>query len=513
MLETAMDILHTYRELIALGVALFLSVVVIKTYWDTISFWLMDLWYGLPLIGKIRRLSKNIDYNTHSKCFGSEETLADAYLSYYQREHFDPEYYDKCSSYLARAWDTGRKPLTPLMWFLIFLMMAVEAMGFSYVLAGFTIPGASENLLKIGAVGISFLIAMLLVWFTHLTGHELYINSLVGKVRAIWKNANDGKPLAGSDHEIRIETNNADDAEPKYRQIINRVAFKGNVEKSHFITGGTIVFVITVAILATVVRGIVLERELRAETTGAIEQVQQGSTNSFFPTTLTEPQAKADAKSIEEGADLDRKGGWGTFIVLAIIFVFLQILGVLFGFMYGLAGRESQKAYETVFKYKTRAEYEAAYKAIKAHILAMGSRRLIELQRRLTQTVQKHGSEAAQRTAADSSEGRDIYTFLERHLKRQDGVDALERSREASRTAHRQAAREPARPAPAPVQAPAPAAEAAGIEETEEQMEARIRAELVEEERKKGVDAEQRRKEREDAIRAKILAERTSGNA
>jgi hypothetical protein len=46
-------------------------------------------------------------------------------------------------------------------------------MAFSYVLAGYTLPRASENMQQMGAYGIAFLISVILVAFTHFAGAEL----------------------------------------------------------------------------------------------------------------------------------------------------------------------------------------------------------------------------------------------------------------------------------------------------------------------------------------------------
>lgn len=51
------------------------------------------------------------------------------------------------------------------MWIVIFLLVVAKALGFSYVLAGYTI--ASESLQQIGALAIAFVIFIILIGFTH----------------------------------------------------------------------------------------------------------------------------------------------------------------------------------------------------------------------------------------------------------------------------------------------------------------------------------------------------------
>ncbi|MBI3445539.1 MAG: hypothetical protein HY055_09310 [Magnetospirillum sp.] len=517
-MDRIMEIIHVYKEVIAFALVGLLTLLILKRYWDEISFWLMDLGYGLPVIGRVVRLSKSLEFNAQSRWFHSEETLAQAYIDHYDKLHADPEYYDKCSSYLARAGETGRHPFAWYMWILVFAMVAIEAMGFSYVLAGFTIPGASENVLKLGALGISLLVSVLLVGFTHWTGKELYTNSLMAKARSWWSHdSRQGAKLVESDHEITIEKNNADDGEPKYVQLLNRVSATGDAEKRFNVTIGTAILVIAIAIGATWVRGIVLEREIQAETTGIVSQIKQGPSQSFYPSALTQPQAQADIKSVEDGNTLTREGGWGTFIVLAVIFVFMQIFGVLTGFKFGFVGKESPGAYDTVSRFKTRNAYEAHHKTRRTAILRTGGRRLLDLQQRLARNVRERGTTAEQKDAASHSESRDIHAYLERVLRQEDETDRKKVERDAANAAQRQSSAKP-QIAPAspkigePISRPQP--DQVGdidIEETDEQMEARIRAEMRQEVEAGAEQArlrkEEERRAREAAIRARLQAQ------
>jgi len=509
-MDRIMEIIHVYREVIAFALVALLTLLIIKRYWDEISFWLMDFGYGLPVIGKVVRLSKSLEFNAQSRWFHSEETLAQAYIDHYDKLHADPDYYDKCSSYLARAGETGRHPFAWYMWVLVFAMVAIEAMGFSYVLAGFTIPGASENVLKLGALGISLLVSVLLVGFTHWAGKELYTNSLMAKARSWWSHdSREGAKLVESDHEITIEKNNGDNGEPKYVQLLNRVSATGDAEKRFNVTIGTAILVIAIAIGATWVRGIVLEREIQAETTGTISQIRQGPSQSFYPSALTQPQTQADIKSVEDGNTLTREGGWGTFVVLAVIFVFMQIFGVLTGFKFGFAGKESAEAYDTVSRFKSRNAYEAHHKARRTAILRTGGRRLLDLQQRLARNVRERGTTADQKDAASHSESRDIHAYLERVLLQEDETDRKKLARDALNAAQRQsstlaAAQSPAASAsPKTVASSSPPQPASSldIEETDEQMEARILAEMRQE-----ADAEQARQRKEEERRAREAA-------
>lgn len=75
---------------------------------------------------------------------------------------------------------------------------------------------------------------------------------------------------------------------------------------------------------------------------------------------------RAGEKAVADDISIDRHGGWGTFIVLAFIFVFLQILGVFFGFRWGFAGKDSPAAYRAIGagRYSSYADVREHYKDI-----------------------------------------------------------------------------------------------------------------------------------------------------
>jgi hypothetical protein len=148
----------------------------------------------------------------------------------------------------------------------------------------------------------------------------------------------------------------------------------------------TLVFVVVVAVFATYVRGVVLEKELTSEVTGA--------QTSYFnvPKELADVAVAAETKALQDTQDLDRHGGWGTFIVLAFIFVFLQILGVILGYKYGFAGLQSKEAYRGLGNGRFHT-----YDEVLAHvdeIIRVAQSRLGDLQQRLEAHNSLHGNQA-----------------------------------------------------------------------------------------------------------------------
>jgi hypothetical protein len=146
----------------------------------------------------------------------------------------------------------------------------------------------------------------------------------------------------------------------------------------------TVFLVVAIAIGATYVRGLVLEKQLTAEVAGT-------QTNYFgVPKELADVAAAAENKALQETQNLDREGGWTTFIILAVIFIFLQILGVIFGYKYGFAGKESNAAFKGLGQGKFHT-----YDEVRHHvedIVAAAQARLESLQQRMENHNSTYGS-------------------------------------------------------------------------------------------------------------------------
>ena len=380
MIEFLEDFLATQRLLISIILLSLITAVIIMKYWDRVKFWWTCTWYSFPVIGKISKLSKDITSVDEKGWFSSETTLCSDFHRYYDRFDKDPEHYDRCKSYLAKVEEQGRKPFPLIMWIVVFALVILEALGFAYVLAGFTIPGASESLQQYGAFGIALIISIILVGFTHWTGHEIYKNNISKKIRIYNTNKEELKKSA----EISgIDDNHLDDNHRDYQKILNRVAgnIKPDVTQSFVISIITAIFVVVIAIGATYVRGQVLEKQL-------IEEKSMTQTNVYeqsLPTSLIQTQENADTKAFDEAQDSDRKGGWATFIVLAVLFVFIQLLGILFGFKWGFVGKESQIAFEDSSDFRTKQDFINYFKREKDNIVKIAEQKLKLLQQKMYQ--------------------------------------------------------------------------------------------------------------------------------
>lgn len=334
-------------------VSILSALVVMMVLWQRLKWWWLNTWMSFPLIGRISRLSTDLNKDpVDNTWFKAEKTLCREYKKFIRIQ--DEHDFNEKIDYLTKAGDNGRTPQPTWVWILTAMLVFVEAMGFSYVLAGWTIPGASESLQQTGALGIAFIISVILVAFTHWAGHELYVSTKIKHARREW--VEDGRKHKFTTGVVPLaRPQSIDDDQPGYTQLANRVG----THESYKISIATVVIVLIVAAGATYVRGQVLEKALHQEVVGSQNHVDVTLSESadgldmsvngaeLPDADLAQNQAAKD-KAVMDEVSIDRHGGWGTFIVLAFIFVFLQILGALFGYKWGFAGQNSKAAFNAI---------------------------------------------------------------------------------------------------------------------------------------------------------------------
>ena len=393
MIETIKELFAASPTMAWSIVSVLAAMVVMATMWDKVKWWWLNTWMSFPLIGTVANLSRDISIDgEHPSWYKSELSLCEKYENHIKvRDEAD---FNNLSKYITKAGDTGRDPMPKWLWLLTALLVFAEAMGFSYVLAGWTIPGASENLQQTGALGIAFVISIILVAFTHWAGHECYVSSKIKQAR---NKISDGDTLNLKEISLNEPQTN-DDGEPSHIQLMSRV---GSIA-SYKITYLTLGFVVAVGLGALYVRGQVLEKALQQEVTGSnntelnvklnndgLDMSVKGE-DSALPDADLSANNSAKAKAVLDGVDIDRHGGWGTFIVLSFIFMFLQLLGALFGYKWGFAGKNSSDAYHKIngAKYSTFADVLNHVK----YVSNCAQEKLGKLQQKLNAKNQQEGS-------------------------------------------------------------------------------------------------------------------------
>ena len=425
-------------------VGLLVALVVVAALWEKVKWWWMNAWMSFPVIGKIPRYAKDINTDSRdASWFKSEKALCSEYKQFVSviSEH---DYNEKID-YLVYAGDNGRSLMSGWLWPVIIAMVFIEAMGFSYVLAGFINSNASENMQLAGTYGIAFLISGLLIFQTHFTGHELYINSKVNDARRKWQlDGREQKLESGTVPLSKLQS--TDSTYPEYTRRINRI---GTSVATYNMTIGTAIFVAIIAIGATYVRGQVLDKMVQKEVAGEVAQVKSSAGTSDgldinaiqLPTTDSAEDQSAQTKVIKESAVNDTHGGWATFIILAFVFIGLQALGVFFGFRWGFAGQNSKQAFKAIGsgKFATYSEVLDHYN----YVSDTAQSKLEDLQQRLMERnagVGTKGVHAGKNTFRDfmrdqrqiQSTERDDQRGHEKREKQSRNEDMLTNARETA---------------------------------------------------------------------------------
>ena len=417
------------------------------THWQEVKFWWLNFTYNFPVLGKISRLSSDIEgFDENHKWFYSEERLCRDYYNFYEKVDKDSESFDEAKAYLHSAGELGRKPTPTFIWIMIFALVIVEAFGFAYVLAGFTIPGASEATQQKGAVGVAAMLAILLVWLTHMTGQELHKNTLIKKIRRWYKNDNAGgtnwRDLKPDEQLISIDNTFNDEKSPNYIRMLNRLDVNDKVKTTYTKTILTLIFIFAVAIGATYIRHQVLTQEIAsshesamnifnddASPFGNTDTTTDDDIGALFGDAATEdagddlsalfggaddksttPATTASGESIEDATN--RKGGDATFVILGLMFVFIQILGIFFGMHWDFAGRESKEAYECLRGFSTKKAFLAYYERAKTHIARVAQRQLQKLQHKMNIINDNTGTDAETTAILRNNKDRTFKQYL-----------------------------------------------------------------------------------------------------
>jgi hypothetical protein len=433
-------------ETLLLGFGVIVLAFVI-THWQEVKFWWLNFTYNFPVIGKISRLAKDIEgYDENHKWFYSEERLCRDYYNFYEKVDVDDESYDEAKDYLHAAGELGRKPTPTFIWIMIFVLVIVEAFGFAYVLAGFTIPGASEATQQKGAIGVAAMLAILLVWLTHLTGQELHKNTLIKKIRRWYKNDNAGghnwRDLKPDETLITIDNTFDDKESPNYIRMLNRLDVNDKVQATYTKTILTLAFIIAVAVGATYIRHQVLVQEIASSHESAMNIFNDDASpfadaggddadigalfgdagaddakedlSALFggdAETKSKTESAANGASIED--ETNQKGGDATFMILGLLFVFIQILGIFFGMHYDFAGRESKEAYECLRGFSTKKAFLSYYEKAKTHIARIAQRQLQKLQHKMNIINDNSGTDAETTALLRNNKDRTFKKYLE----------------------------------------------------------------------------------------------------
>jgi len=360
-------------------ISLVLLVAIYATFKFRIDLWWLNFWYSLPVIGKIARLSKDSSRYARDKSWtNAERTLCNDYKRFLHLS--SEEEFNKRIDYLAKANDTGRSPTPGWLFLVLGMLIIAEGMGFSYLLGSWMAMEGSENtrLLLMGAIVL--VICVVLGFLTHNAGHQLFRTNLIRRCQKEWRDEGQTGPLRSQNMTLK-DDQRLDDKQPHYTQCINRVGSDG----SYALVGLAAVVILVIAVASTVMRVKHLEAEMGRETVQAASVQTQGAAdgnpfaNTQLPAEITAPQAAAEAKAKADINNSSTVEGLSAFVMLAFIFVVTQIVGIIAGYKWGFAGKNSKDAYKSTLGFSTFDDYTRYF----SPILATAEAKLSNLQQRM----------------------------------------------------------------------------------------------------------------------------------
>ncbi|MAM85844.1 hypothetical protein [Allohahella sp. A8] len=386
--------IHTYTVPLSFAAGLLFLLMLIH-FSKTFAFAWLKLRIHLPIVGLLARLSKQLNQDSASGWFRAEQALCRAFRPFAIDLDRRISSYDQSVSYLRKCQELGRQRLSIMGWGVIAVMVFLEAIGFSYVLAGYTLPGASEALKQQGAVGIALLVSVLLVYMTHYSGHELHHNDLVKKIRIWFRQSGASAEQLEPNTQVSLANEDADNHEPAWCQLLNRVPTNADIMPSHRITIATVIMVTLIAVGATYVRGQVLEQDNLEQQRVEPSPVTTSTdlyAEFYLPAELQSEQRAIDSRLDDESRLADLKAGWGTFLVLAVIFIFLQILSIIMGYRTGFAAREAATARASIGRFRTRQHFLEFHEAKRTNVLMAAQAALEHLQTTMLKRAEAQGA-------------------------------------------------------------------------------------------------------------------------
>lgn len=358
------ELIAANMQLILYSIITAIMAAVYFAYRQQIDFWWMNFWYGLPLIGKAHRLSKDHSQASQAGWFNAERTLCKDYKKFI---HFKSrEEFEKYQTYLRKAEDNGRTP-TPLAIMLIMVVLvAAEGLGFSYMLGTWMASEGSANTHNLLMWAIVFVLATILAFITHAAGHQLYRTSLVKRSMTGWAQANPKPDLSRIGLGLQ-DNQHKDDDQPDYVQVLARVGRN----YSYVMVIIAVLAITGIAALSTWMRYENLVRHQTEQTMGTSSEATAngnpfaaggaGTEGLVIPNEVADSQKEAQEQGLADSNDSMKSEGIAAFLTLAIIFIVTQIVGIYAGFKWGFAGKESKKAYEATRGFATYEEFNAYY--------------------------------------------------------------------------------------------------------------------------------------------------------
>jgi len=404
LFATIVAVLAAYYTIILPTLGVILLVLAIRHWWEKISYFFLQLRTGFPLIGFIARNSGQrqnhaLNIEGGAPWYRSELELCSRYYRFYTDTYKDPEHYERCSDYLKKIEESGRKPAPMWIWGLNVVLVVAEAYILGLVLAPFMATNVSADTGEWMALAIAVLVSIILLVLTHAMGQEIHRNNLLKKASVLYQATPDNSTESV---QLTLAETRQDDAAPRYLKLLNRVEHDADMAPSRKWTIIACIGITAIAVFAYFIRSSTLnqmETELVNASPYAALSAQAGNDSPFStpslslgpltigPFTLPDEAAadnhEADQRAASEVMSERILGYKLTFILLSVIFVGVQIFGIMNGMKRSFAGVHSRDAYDGLDGFSTRSEFVAWYERKRDRIARDAEMHLSRLQKNI----------------------------------------------------------------------------------------------------------------------------------
>ena len=304
-------LLAVFIASLAIIAALFLAYKTMPKF----RFWFFDIWADLPLIGTVARRAQ-LPQPSSDVANTRLDELFHAYLLHIPRPIGEPEF-GQVRKYLFLAGDAQSKPTPPIAWALLFGLICAESYAFSFLL-GISLAGdMTQDRADLVAVGIAFILGMVLLIIAHASGHSLRRTNELraarrGMIDSSGKLPDGERPLSALQQRVQLEADQDCDQALHLRddeqRMVNRVAKNISDDGGYALP---VLFIIAIVLIA-----------------------------------FGQFQLRSDFAS-QLGLGTGSGPQWAN-ALFVLIFCLTQGLALMFGYRYGFLGDDSKRGYEII---------------------------------------------------------------------------------------------------------------------------------------------------------------------
>jgi hypothetical protein len=381
--------------MLAFGIVAFAVIFIVWSRY-THSLWGKDFWVWLPVLGKMTKWSKmtiGIDNPDTERSRAADATYADralttpaerALFSYYADglKVASPKQFANYREFLILSDQNGRQPMAPFIWIVLAMLTIAEAIGTGLLIAPLLSQDITPNLAVLVGSVIALAIAAIALMITHGAGEDWFRNGLLTRVRKTYDEQSgffdrQGQRLRDLDpvspeKEQTIDAGNSSIARLAARiGATTKPAMGNRMLRMVF----AVIFIVVFGLGTTFYRHYMFNKEQDAAHSGldsgaaaapSYQSMFSGNgSGSASSGNLPMPAAVASAAQQSQQqaqrailGDSSKANDAGI-IILALIYVFTQIIGILTGYKYSFFNGDAENAYHGTQGKMSYADYRS----------------------------------------------------------------------------------------------------------------------------------------------------------